>query len=91
MNSTHMALLPFTQLPLAVRRTHVLPALKNKSLPSIGQFCDSNFTAAFHDGQVKLSNDDTNITGQRDTSTGLYYIDLPDPPPVSPQALHPSS
>ena len=46
-------------------------------------------TAVFHDGQVQLSNDDTTITGQRDPRTELYYIDLPEPPPVAPQALHP--
>ena len=54
-----------------------------------GQFYDSNFTAVFRKGQVKLSNDDTTITGQRDPSTGLYYTDLPEPPPVAPQSLHP--
>ena len=89
MQSTHMALLPFPQLPLATRRAHVFPVLQNKSLLSIGQFCDSNFTAVFHDGQVKLSNDNTTITGQLDPSTGIYYIYLPEPPHVAPQALHP--
>ena len=60
-----------------------------KSLLSIGQFCDSNFTYVFRKFQVKLSNDDTTITGQRDPINGLYYIDLPEPPPVAPPALHP--
>ena len=36
-----------------------------------------------------MSNDDTTITGQKDPSTGLYYIDLHESPPVAPQALHP--
>ena len=69
MQSTHTALLPFPQLPLAARRAHVFPALPEKALLSIGQFCDSKFTAVFHDGQVQLSNDDTTITGQREPST----------------------
>ena len=89
MQSTHTALLPFPQLPLAARRAHVFPEFQNKALLSIGQFCDSNFTAILHDGQVKLSNDDTTITGQLDPSTGIYYIDLPEPLPVAPQELHP--
>ena len=89
MQSTHTALLPFQQFPLAARCDHVFPALQNKALLSIGQLCDINFTAVFHDGQVQLSNANTTITGQRDPSTGLYYIDLPEPLPVSPQALHP--
>ena len=89
MQSTHTALLPFPLLPLAARRAHVFPEPQNKALLSIGQFYDINFTAVFHDGQVQLSNDNTTITGQRDPITGLYYIDLPEPPPVAPQALHP--
>ena len=89
MQSTHTALLPFPQLLLVARRAHVLPALQNKALLSIGQFFDINFTAVFSKGQVKLRNDDNTITGQQDRSTGLYYIDLPEPPPVAPQALHP--
>ena len=89
MQSTHTALLPFPQMLLATCRAHVFPALQNKALISIGQFYDSNFTDVFRKGQVKLSNDDTTITGQQEPSTGLYYKDLPDPPPVAPQGLHP--
>ena len=89
MHSTHTALLPFPQLPLAARRAHFPPELQNKALLSIGQFCDSNFNAVFHDSQKKLSNDDTTITGQQDPSTGLYYIDLPEPPHIASQELHP--
>ena len=73
-------MLHFPQLLLAARLAHIFPALKNKALLSIGQFCYSNFTAVFHDGQVQLRNDDTTITVQQDPSTGLYYIDLPEPP-----------
>ena len=89
MKSTHTVLLPFPQMPLAAGRAHVFPALQKKALPSICQFCDIKFTAVFCKGKVKLRNDDTTITGQRDPSTGLYYINLPEPPPVTPQALHP--
>ena len=76
MQSTHTVLLPFPRLPLAARRAHVFPALQNKALLPIGQLCDSNFTAVFHDSQVQLSNDDTTLTGHRDPSTGIFYIDL---------------
>ena len=89
MQYTHTALLPFPQLLLAARRAHVFPGLQNKALLSIDQFCDSNFTAVFHNSQVNLINDNTTITGQRYPSTGLYYIDLPEPLHVAPQALHP--
>ena len=81
-------MLPFQKLPLAARRAHVFPALQNKALLSIVQFYNSKFTAIFCEGQVKLRNDDTTITGQQDPITGLYYIDLPELPPEFPQALH---
>ena len=84
MQSTHTALLTFPQLLLAARRAHVFLALQNKALLSIGQFCDSNFTAVFRKGQVRLSDEDTTINGKQDPITGLYYIDLPDTPPVAP-------
>ena len=89
MQSTHTALLLFPQMLLSARQAHFFPELQNKALLSIGQFYDSNFTAVFRKVHVKLSNEDTIITGQRDSSTGLYYIDLPEPPPVVPPALHP--
>ena len=62
---------------------------KKKYLLSIGQLYDIDFTSVFHKGQVQLSRYYINITGQRDPSTGLYYIDLSEPPHVDPPALHP--
>ena len=89
MQSMHNGMLPFPKLPLAARQAHVFPELQNKALLSIVQLCDRKFTAVFHKGHVKLNRDDFTITVQRDPSTGLYYIDLPQPPPVAPPALHP--
>ena len=40
-------------------------------------------------GHVQLNRDNITITGQRDPITGLYYINLPQPPPFAPPALHP--
>ena len=77
LQSTHTALLPFPQLPLAARRAHVFPALQNKSLLSICQLCDSNFTPVFHDSQFQLSNYDTTITCQRDPSAKYTRNGLP--------------
>ena len=89
MQSTHMAMSPLPQLPLAARKAHVFPELQSKSLLSLGQLCNSKFTAVSHKDHVKLNRREITITGQRHPSTGLYYIDLPQPPPVAPQALHP--
>ena len=81
-------MLPFTQLLLAACQSHVFPELHNKDLLSICQFWGSNFTAFFHKFHVQLNRDDITITGQRDPITGLYYIDLPEPPHVAPTKLH---
>ena len=89
MQSIHTALLPFPHIPLDARQAHVLPALQNKALLSIGQLCNSDFTAVLHKYQVQVSRDDTTITGKRYPRTGLYYIDLPEPPPAPPPARHP--
>ena len=82
-------MIPFPQLQIAARQDHVFPALQNNALISIGQFCNINFTAVFHKGNLQLSRDGITIPGKRDPSTGMYYIDLPQPPPVTPPALNP--
>ena len=89
MQSIHMAMLPFPQLPIAACQAHVLPALQNKYLLSIDQFCDSKFNAVFHKYHVLLNRYDITITGQRDPSTGIYYIDLLQPPPIAPPITPP--
>ena len=40
--SIHIGLLPCQNLPLEARIVHVFPDLKNKTLKSLGQLCDSN-------------------------------------------------
>ena len=70
MKSTHTALLPFPQLPLAARQSTIFPSLGNWSLLSIGQFCDSGFQ------HVHLIKDNVTILGHCAKTDGLYYIDL---------------
>jgi hypothetical protein len=41
MSSTHEAELDMAHLPLAARHCHIVPALANHSLLSIGQLCDA--------------------------------------------------
>ena len=89
MQFTRTVMLPIPHLPIATCQARVLPELQNKDLLSIGQFYDSKFTAVFHEYHVQLNRDDITITGLRDPRTGMYYIDILQPPPVSPPALHP--
>jgi hypothetical protein len=88
--STHTALLDIPALPKAARLCHIFPDLKNKVLLSIGQFCDSGFTATFTKSTLRIYRNDTvYLQGQRSSTNGLWYIDLArqrhQPDPVPPQ------
>ena len=76
MQAMHTALLPFPQLSLAARRANIFPALQNRSLISIGQLCDDGFFATFRKEHLTLVKQDITITGNRNTSNGIYHIDL---------------
>ena len=66
MLATHTALIPFPQLPLASRECSVFPALQ-QPLFSLGQFCDSGFTATLTSETVLLTQDGINtLAGTRD-------------------------
>jgi hypothetical protein len=83
--STHTALLPLPQLPLAARHAHIFPALRNRALLSIGQFCDSGFEAIFTANHVTLRrNVIVELRGDRDHNNGLWNIRLSDPPMPTP-------
>ena len=75
----HQALLKFPQISLAARQAHVFPALQNKALLSIGQFCDDGFRILFDKDRVNVFKGDTSILGTRDPTNGLYYISIPTP------------
>jgi hypothetical protein len=79
--ATHTALLPLPQLPLAARHAHIFPALRNRALLSIGQFCDSGFEAIFTANHVTLRrNGIDELLGTRDHRNGLWNIRLSTPP-----------
>jgi hypothetical protein len=70
--ASHTALLPLPQLPLAARHAHIFPALRNRALLSIGQFCDSGFEAIFTANHVTLRrNGIDELRGDRDHNNGL--------------------
>ena len=84
MQSSHTALLSAPHLPIAVRRAHIFPQMRNKALLSLGQFCDNKYDVELtastiniihhHDASMSLS-------GSRDHSNGMWTIN------ISPQVL----
>ena len=64
--TAHPALLPFLNLPLAVRQDYVFPALQNRSLLSTGQLFDHGLRVAFYKEQVQFLDSKSKITGIHD-------------------------
>jgi hypothetical protein len=52
--STHMAKLPFPQLPETVLQAHIFPQLRNQALLSVGVLCDAGCTVTFEATAVKI-------------------------------------
>ena len=77
--SSHTALLPQDTLPIEARHAHILPDLKNKSLLSIGMFCDNVCLAVFDDKKVHIINKKPNkhiMHGTRENQSSLYMVPL---------------
>ena len=81
MRSAHTALLTFSETSLAARQSTVFPALGNRALLSIGQVCDDSFDVNFTSSDVRISKNDTLISGKPDSHDGLSS-----PPPT--QSAH---
>ena len=86
MTSTHEGELHLPSLPLSARHVHIVPALQQFSLISMGQLCDAGCLIAFTASTVTVSfNDDIILTGHRTPATLLWHFDLPvlpSPPPL---------
>jgi len=77
MYSTHEAELDFPDLPLAARHVHIVPALAEHTLISIGQLCDAGCHVAFTSTTVTVSYQDRDILhGKRSPDTRLWQFDL---------------
>ena len=88
MQATHTALLPFPKLSLAARCANLFSALQNLELISTGRLCDDGFAATFSKDHLTLVKQNFTITGGRNSSNSLYYIDLdPCPKPTVQNAL----
>ena len=76
MVATYTALLYFPQLSLAAWKCDFFPALKQPLL-SLGQFCNSEFTATLASETAHLTKDgSTTLAGAKDHNNELYFIPL---------------
>jgi hypothetical protein len=76
MYSTHEAELDIPNLPLAARYCHIVPALTNHSLLSIGQLCDAGCSIELDATVLRVQYDGTTVlTGTRTPETRLWQVD----------------
>ena len=83
-SSTHIAILPQTNLPDAARRAHIFPHL-TKPLISIGTLCNNKCITVFDTNQVTIYDIDTHqpvMTGQCNLVTTLYIINMTATPTI---------
>ena len=81
--STHIASLELPHVSASARVCHIFPTLKNRVLLSIGQFFDAVMTAIFTTTPLYIYDAATvHLQGERNLSTGLWYIDLAYQAPV---------
>ena len=75
MLSTQHGELNIPQLPLAARRAHIVPALTDHSLISIGQLCDSGCQVNFDATSVCVTHEGNPIfNGTRNSDTKLWSL-----------------
>ena len=79
MNSSHTGILCLPGLPLAARRAHIFPALKDHALLSVGLLCDHGCQVHFTETDVTVFHQKVPfIIGYR-ASNGLWKVDLAPP------------
>ena len=73
MHSTHIAELDLPTLPLAARQCHIVPALANHSLLSVGQLCDAGCSIELDATTLTVTHKNTVVlTGTRTAQTRLW-------------------
>ena len=76
MRSSHTCLLPIPQLSHAAHKAHILPAMNNQSLISVGQICDDGFRVNSNEQFFFIRKGELLLTGCRERNTGLYFLDF---------------
>ena len=79
MTATHTALINIPHLPAAVRKVHLFPELQNKSLLSLGQFCDNGYEIQLTQTAIHIKNTtdpSLSLTGSRAGPNSMWMINL---------------
>ena len=79
MTATHTALINMPHLPVAVRKVHLFPDLQNKSLLSLGQFCDNGYEIQLTQTSIHIKNTtdpSLSLTGSRAGPNSMWMINL---------------
>ena len=78
MHSTHVGDLDIPTLPPEAKIAHLVPDLQNHSLLGVGRLCDAGCTCTFDKNTVTITYDNqTVLTGHRDTYSRLWRVKLP--------------
>jgi hypothetical protein len=86
MDSTHTAYLDIPELSGAASVAHVLPAMANNSLISVGKLSNEGYYVTFKIDRVTIFNHEGNfiLKGHMDVGTGLWRINLRKGKPQNP-------
>jgi hypothetical protein len=78
MKSMYTSTLDIPQLSKSTKASHILPAMENNSLLSVGQLCDEGYFVLFSRDEVKILDEKQKniMKGNRDCATGLWRINL---------------
>ena len=79
MISTETAELCLPHLPKEVRQANIFPNIKNKSLLSLGTFCNNNYNIKLTKNKIFINhkfNKKLSLQGERDHQTGLWMVDI---------------
>jgi hypothetical protein len=81
MQSIHVDELDLPMLRPAARKVHIVPALRNCSLLSMGTVCDAGYTIDLDEHEIKIQDNAgaTILSGNRRSDTGMWHIHLPMP------------
>ncbi len=83
MHSTHIGELDLPMLRIDARKAHIVPALQNCSLLSMGTLCDAGYNIALSKTEINVLDTHNNnaivLSGARHRATGMWHIDLPSP------------
>jgi hypothetical protein len=89
MESSHTADLNIPELNAAASKAHVFPGMAHHSLLSVVKLCNEGYIVTFRQDTVTICNSESSklLSGPRDVTTGLWRINLTQPPKHIPDPI----